>query len=226
MLSPWRLYRLFLAKDLRLEARGRETLAPLVTMALLVALIANVGFDGLLAPAAVVMGATLWVAVAFAAQVGLARSFVVEAEQGTLAGWQATNIDLRPFFFAKATGHLVTIGITTLGTAIAAGLFFGLPLDTVDWGVAIVLLLGAVGVTLATTLAAAIAMHGRHWILLVPLLALPAMFPLIATGVPATVAMLAGADLVDVDAQLRVLLAYDLVLVVTAWALVPPLFEP
>lgn len=221
--------RALLAKDLRVEWRSRDTLAPLLTVALLVALVGDVAFDGLAVQAAAVVSATLWTAVVFGAQVGLARSFVVERDRGTLDGMLAAPVDTRAVFASKLIANLLVLAIVVVVATAGVAVFFHL--DPAAWvgpgapALLAVIVLGTVGIGLVTTLAATMAMHGRSWILLVPLLSLPALFPVLAGAVPATTALLAGAPVAAAAAALRLLVAFDIVVLAASWVLVPFLLE-
>lgn len=216
--------RVLVGKEMRVEWRGRDTLAGVLTVALLIALAGYVAFIARVEPEHAVPG-VLWTGIVFAAQIGLARSFVVEKERGTLEGVLASPANVFHLWLGKlivnATATLL-VGIVLL---VALWLFF-------DPGVAfaplhlLVLVLGVVGVAAVATLNAAIAMHGRNWVLLVPLLSLPALYPVLATTIPATFLLMEGVGFASIEPSLRVLVAYDAILLIIAWLLVPFLLEP
>lgn len=213
-----------IVKDLRVEWRARDVLAGTVTLAGLVALAGYVAF--LEAGAATrALAGVLWIGVVFAAQVGLARSFVVERERGTLEGVLASPASPFALWGAKLVLHAVVVFVVGLVLLAALWVLFA-PAAAPRPAHLGVLALGTLGVTLLTTLTAAVAMHGRNWVLLVPLLSLPALFPVLAAGVRASGLLLDGAPLASAADALRVLVAYDVVLLVLAWLLVPYLVEP
>lgn len=207
-----------------MEWRSRDALAGTLTLALLVALAGYVAFILRVAPQDAVTG-VLWLGVVFAAQVGLARSFVVEHERGTLESLLASPADPFALWSAKLIVNTLTSLLVAITLLAALWILFSPeagfhPLHL------LVLLLGVTGTAAVATLTAAIAMHGRNWVLLVPLLSLPALYPVLAAAIPATLILLEGGTLASITPSLRVLVAYDIVLIVIAWLLVPFLVEP
>lgn len=218
-------FKAFLQKDMRIEWRSRDTFAASLTVAVLFALLANVAFFGRANAERAVAG-SFWMAVVFAAQVGLARTFVIEKERGTFEGVVASPGSLVSMWASKFVVHAVVLAAVAVVAGAALILAFRMPMPSLGLGGLLVLVLGIVGVALVTTMTAAMAMHGAHWVLLVPLLSLPLMFPIVATAVPATDLLLIGAPLEAVLPHLRVLAAFDIVVAVSAWLLVPFVLEP
>ena len=71
-------------KDLSLEKRSREMFSSMFIFALIVILIYSFSFDLRVDQVSAVAPGTLWVAITFAGMLGLARSFVLERDQGCL----------------------------------------------------------------------------------------------------------------------------------------------
>lgn len=214
-----------LQKDLQVELRSRDAIAATLTVALLVALVGNVAYANRVDPHLAIPGA-LWTGIVFGAQVGLARTFVVERERGTLEGILTSPAGPLGLYYAKLVVATLVVLIVALVTLLGLAIFFRVDPATLPWGLVPVILLGVLGIGLVTTLAAAMAMHGRNWILLVPLLSLPSLFPVLAVAVPATGALLAGAPIEAVTPHLRVLVAFDIVFLTAAWILAPFVIEP
>ncbi|MCL6650347.1 MAG: heme exporter protein CcmB [Chloroflexi bacterium] len=76
--------RLLVWKDLLLELRTKEILTAMAVFALLAAVVFNFAFSPSPAQAAALLPGMLWVTLAFAATLGLSRSFVLEREQQCL----------------------------------------------------------------------------------------------------------------------------------------------
>ena len=220
-----RAYPVLLRKDLRVELRSRDTFAAALTVALLVALVSNVAFVDSV-PFAVGFAGAFWAGLVFAAQVGLARTFVVEAERGTLQGLLAGPAPSLSIYASKLTVQTLVMAVVAVVVAAALLLFYSAPAALLPLPWLLVVALGVLGIGLVTTLAAAMAMHGRNWMLLVPLLSLPSLFPVLAAAVPATTLLLSGAPVALILPHLRVLAAFDIVFLTAAWLLVPTLLEP
>jgi heme exporter protein B len=216
--------RAILLKDLQVEWRSRDVIAGTLTVAVLVALAGYVAFVARVDPVWAIPG-VLWIGIVFAAQVGLSRTFVVEKERGTLDGILASPADPLAVWAAKLILHTVAVLLVAVVMLTALWIFFE-PTAPVRPAHALVITVGALGITLVTTITGLIAMHGRNWVLLVPLLSLPAMYPLLATSIPATGLLLQEAPLASINDHLRFLVLYDVILLVLAWLLVPYLLEP
>jgi heme exporter protein B len=214
-----------LTKELTVEWRSRDIVAGTLTVAILVALAGYLAFAARVPANAAVPG-VLWIGVVFAAQVGLSRSFVVERQRGTLDGLLASPADPLALWAAKLILHFLTVLLVAIVTLLALFLFFSPDAIGSATGFLVVVPLGVLGVTLVTTMTGLIAMHGRNWVLLVPLLSLPAVYPLLAAAIPATELLLQDAPLASLNDPLRFLVLYDVILLVLAWLLVPYLLEP
>jgi ABC-type transport system involved in cytochrome c biogenesis permease component len=214
-----------LRKDLQVELRSRDMLAATLTVALLVALVGNVAYAQRVEPLLAVPG-TLWIGIIFGAEVGLARTFVVERERSTLEGILASPAAPLAVFVSKLLVATLVVLLIAGVSLVALAIFFRIDPATLPLALLPVVALGVLGVCLALTLAAGIAMHGRNWVLLVPLLSLPILFPVVAAAVPATGILLAGAPLSAVYPHLLVLAAFDVVFLTAAWIFAPLLLEP
>lgn len=201
-------------KDLLLEWRRRETVAAMVFLSVLTAVLLGfaLGGRGEVAPA------VLWVALALGAVLGVSRLTVAEAEQGTLEALLLYPGAREHLFWGKWAA------LTGLLTALAAIL---LPLVAVLFGMAAgprwpvlagTMLFGIVGLAAVGTLFAAMALHVRGRELLVPLLLLPLALPVLLAGIRLTEAILGAGQAGPWPA---VLLVFDILFLLVA----PILFE-
>jgi heme exporter protein B len=143
------------------------------------------------------------------------RAFLIEQERGCFSGLLLCPFDPGTIFLAKLIGNILFL---TLVQAVVAPLtllllevrfswsFFALPL---------VLLLGIIGFSALGTLFAAIAVRTRAREVLLPVMLLPLLIPLLIAAVKVTGAILTGAEWSGV--WFRVLLAFDVIFVVTGW---------
>ncbi len=202
-------------KDVRLELRTKERISSLFVLAFLIVLV----FVFALSPEQVrhpeVSAALLWVALLFAGMLSVQRAFLIEQERGCFSGLLLCPFDPGTIFLAKLIGNVLFL---TLVQAVVAPLtllllevrfswsFFALPL---------VLLLGIIGFSALGTLFAAIAVRTRAREVLLPVMLLPLLIPLLIAAVKVTGAILTGAEWSGV--WFRVLLAFDVIFVVTGW---------
>lgn len=176
-------------KDVRIEFRNRyavNTLLLFATGALLLITFA-------LGPRSVsprVQSALLWIVILFAASIGLGRSFVAEQEGGTSL---LLRLNLRGsmVFTGKLAFNLGLVAVLTF----VSSAFLLLLLDVQVGSPALLvgtLALGAVGLTGATTLLAAIIARASRSGPLLPVLLLPVLVPVLVSGASASRKALLG----------------------------------
>jgi heme exporter protein B len=197
-------------KDLLAEARSRETLVPLVLLALLVAAVGMIAFHDVHEPA-VVASAIVWLALAFASALGLARAFGAERDRGTLDTLLALPIDRVALFLGKGVASLAMLGATAV--VIVPGYFLasGGPMPPAAFY--LVLALGAVGLAATGTILSALAAQARTRDLMMPVLLFPLLVPLLLAGIHGTQDVLERAPFAEWRPELLVLAGYDLAFV-------------
>ena len=199
--GTWAVFR----KDLRIELRNRygiNTLLLFVLGTLLLVLFA-VGPQPL---SARVQSALLWIVMLFAASLGLGRSFVAEAEGGTVL---LLRLNTRPsmVFVGKLLFNMLLVGGLTL---FATGAFlFLLDISVRTPGLlAAALGLGTIGLAVATTLLAALVARAARRGPLLPVLLLPLLVPLLVSGTSATRKALVGRSWLQAQDELLTLLGF------------------
>ena len=181
-------------KDLVTEWRGRDRAIATLVFSLLVVVIFHFSLDegdprriGELAPG------LLWIAYAFAAVLGLNRSFSLELENDAVAGLALAPQDRGFVFLGKALASFLILAVVQALTALAFALVF----DQSWWHAAPalggVVALGSVGICSMGTLLSAVAVRTRFREVMLPLLLLPLLIPVLAGAVSATRDLLAGA---------------------------------
>lgn len=208
-------------KDVRLEARGKESLQAalvLVALFLLVDLYAFSSLDGQPEVAA----AVLWVPLVFGSAALAARSFAAEADRGTLALLRSAPVPLAWHGWSRTVVHLVLIGIlATAAMLLSAGLFA----TAVSSLLLAVLALAVPGLAVVATLASALAAQVRMRDALLPILLVPVLAPLLHAGIEATASALAGGSWTEARPALLLMAGYDLVAAGVAWLLWPVVLE-
>lgn len=212
-----------LSHHVRLELRGREALVGSLLVGILVVLVVSIGLEARVDPA-LVAPTVAWAALAFGAQVGLARSFLAEHQGGTLELQRLAGATGFRLLLAKsASNFLVTLLVAALVVP-AIALLLDYPEALGLLGALPILLLGTAGLALVTSLVSAVAYRAKSWSLLVPLLALPILFPLLAAAISGTRDVAAG-HLADAWPEASLLFLYDSAYLVAAWVLADPLLE-
>lgn len=221
-------------KDLRIEARGRDTLPPMLAFAVAVVLLLAFSLpdaSSLDRPVGLPTGGTLlladvlagflWVTVLFAGLIGFARTFEVERDGGALDVLLLVPLDRAGLFAAKAIANLVFVVSVELVLFPVYVLLFGVDLGSGWLAFALVVLLVDVGFVCVGTIFSALAAQTSSRELMLPLLALPALVPVFIAATELTSDLFSGAGLDAVAARgwFTILAVFDVVFA-TAGALV------
>ena len=205
------------AKDIRLEARTKETISAVLAFAIIIAFIFGFAFDPSPAIVAVVGPGIVWVAYVFTGILGMNRTFALERDRGTLDGLLLAPVSRESVYAGKLAST------ATIMLVVEAALFpvflvlFDLNLFNV-WFV-LVALAATIGFATVGTLFSAIAAHTRAREALLPLLFLPIVLPVIIGAVSGTDAAIAGDGWDGVGKWLQFIIAFDAVfLVLSSWA--------
>ncbi|MFN3928950.1 MAG: heme exporter protein CcmB, partial [Thermoflexus sp.] len=201
-------------KDLRVEGRGRETLAPLLTLAGLSLFLFGAAFELRPDLARAFVPVFLWMLLLFASSLGVGRMMASEIDRGTWEGLLMVPGDRSLLFWGKAVVHGLLLVFVLALSLVAAGVFFNLSLW--DPVIVVLLLLGIAGLGGVTTLLAAMAMATRARELLLPILLFPVAAPLLIAGVQGIRAVLEG-DPSGWGTWVQIMIAYDLLLFTVAW---------
>jgi heme exporter protein CcmB len=180
-----------LAKDLRIEWRSREGLLTTACFALACVLVFSFGLvrDGTPVPDA--GPAVLWVTVALAGTLAMARTFERERAAGTLMAVLASPTP-RPAVYLGKWGALMALMFSVEIVLLPlVAVFFQMPLDRHPMMVVGLLATGTAGYAAIGTLFAAMLARTRTRDVLLPLLLYPMSVPVIIGGVRGTAAALA-----------------------------------
>jgi heme exporter protein B len=202
-------------KDVLLELRTKERFSSLFVLAFLIILIFIFALSPEQAQRPEIGAAVLWVALVFAGMLSLQRGFLIEQERGCLSGLLLTPIDASTLFVAKFLGNVLFLVVVEMIITPFTLLLFGSLWSSTLFLLPAVELLGIVGFSALGTLFSAIAVRTRAREVLLPVMLLPLLIPLLIASVKVTGALLAGEPWPD--AWLRVLLAFDVIFVVTGW---------
>ncbi|MBA2726423.1 MAG: heme exporter protein CcmB, partial [Actinobacteria bacterium] len=184
------------AKDLRVELRARDTLAPMLafTFAVTLLLAFTLPVTGRLvrptgapvlgtAPLADVLAGFLWVTVLFAGLIGFARTFEVERAEGALDSMLLVPLDRSALFLSKAAANLIYVVVAELLLIPVFLLFFQIDLGARAIPLILVVVLVDVGFVSIGTLFASLAAQTSSRELMLPILALPVLVPVFIAAV-------------------------------------------
>lgn len=204
-------------KDLRLEARTRESLTAILAFSLVVAFIFNFAFDPSPRIVAVVGPGIVWVAYIFTGVLGMNRTFILERERGTLVGLLLAPVGREAIYLGKLLGALTLLLVVEALMLPVFLVLYDLSLLNL-WFIAIAVA-ATVGFAAVGTLFSALAVHTRAREVMLPLLFLPVVLPIVIGAVAGTGEALDGSGWSGVGRWLQLIVAFDVVfLVLSSWA--------
>ena len=202
-------------KDSLLELRTKERISSLFVLAFLMILVFVFALSPEQAQRPEIGAAVLWVTLLFAGMLSLQRGFLIEQERGCLSGLLLTPIDPSTLFLAKLLSNVLFLIIVEVIVTPLTLLLLGTSWSSSLLLFPVILLLGIVGFSALGTLLSAIAVRTRAREVLLPVMLLPLLIPLLIATVKVTSALFAGEAWPNV--WVRVLLAFDVIFVVTGW---------
>ena len=212
-------------KDLKTEARGRDTLPPMLAFAFAVTLLLAFALPSetkLSAPVTLPVGTVsmadvlagfIYVTILFAGLIGFARTFEVEREEGAIDALLLAPLDRSGLFLSKAVANLVYVVAVELFVVPVFALLFTFDLGTRWLALVLVLALVDVGFVAVGTLFASLAAQTRSRELMLPILALPVLVPVFIAGTQLTADLLKGGGMEAVATRgwFVILVAFDVV---------------
>jgi heme exporter protein B len=208
-----------LRKDLKVEARTRESVPAMVLFSITVFVLFHFGLDRDTLEGDIATG-VIWVTLLLAALLGINRLYVAERDQGGFVGMRLAPIDLTALWLAKATALFVyLVALEVIALPAFDLLLLGPGLDGALPELLPILLLANLGLAAVGALVAALAIETRARELIVALLLLPLLVPVIIAAAKATEPLLASSQSPDDLAKwLGFLALYDVVFVLVSVA--------
>lgn len=200
------------AKDMRIEARTRETVVAVAVFALLAAFIFRFAFDPNPRVLAAVGPGIVWVAYLFAGVLSLGRTFVVERDRGTLDGLVLSPVAREAIYVGKVAGAFTLMVVVEALLLPAFVVLHDLPVFD-PWFIAMALL-ATLGFASVGTLFSAIAAHTRAREVLLPLLFLPVVLPVVIGAVAVSASIFEGEGWGVFGRWFQLIVAFDLLFLV------------
>jgi heme exporter protein B len=220
-----------LVKDLRVELATREIVTTAGFFAVLVTVMASVAFTTGPETTTRVAPGALWLAVAFSSVLALGRTWQREREENALAGLLVSPLPRAAIWCGKAAGVLAfVLAVEALIVPLVA-LFFHVDLVAVGAPLALVMVLGTVGVAATGTLFGAMTVRTRARELLLASVLFPLLSPALLSSVGATRELFYAAasglpvDVAEVRDYLLLLGVFDAVAVAGGMAMFGALLE-
>ena len=215
---------ILLAKELRLELRTRELLSATIVFALLVVVLFSFAFDPTAAESRRYGPGLLWIAFLFAGSLLLNPSFAREQTNDTLDALRLAPISNFALLLGKMLANFIFMSIAEAVLVPIFAVLYNISLAGIVGRLALILILGTLGIVITGTVFSAISAHARMRELLLPLLLLPILAPLLIASVEATSALFSIDPSFD-RTWASFLAGFDIVFFTASWLLCDYLVE-
>ena len=180
------------AKDLRIEVRGRYSLAAVLPFAATLLIVFGLALGPGRATLQATAPALLWLAVLFASVLSFRRSYEAETEDGALEGLALAPIDRAAIFLGKAAAVAAQLLLLEAAVLALVTILFGLSVRADPAVLVGAFVLGTVGLSAVGSLFGVLEATPRAREAVFPLLVLPLAVPVLLAGVKATAAATAA----------------------------------
>jgi len=201
-------------KDVVLETRSKDIIAPVFVFALLVVIIFNFAIDPTPQMVAAVAPGILWVAFTFAGVLGLNRSFILEKDSAGMEGLMLCPVSRDVIFFGKMAGSLLFMLIVEALIFPVFGLLFNLPLFMPE--AIVIAILATIGFAAVGTVFSAVAVNTRGREIMLPILFFPVVVPVIIAAVEATGVAIDGGSWSDMGRWPQLIGIFDVIFLVVS----------
>ena len=206
----WALVR----KDLAMEMRSHEMLAPMGVFSLIVIMVFSFSFELRAVAIHDVAPGLLWVTFTFAGMLGLGRSFIQERDQGCLDGLLLCPMDRSVIYFAKVLGNMAFISIIEIMVLPLFVVFFGLAFHPLMLPV---VFLGTLGFAAVGSLCSAMSVQARAREVMLPILLFPVVIPALIASVKLTAGLLEGQPWPEMSHWFRLLVGFDVLFLAVSY---------
>jgi heme exporter protein CcmB len=178
-------------KDLRIEVRSKEIFATMAFFGALIVLVYSFAFprdDKAVRGSAPGM---LWVAIAFTGTIALGRAFDRERENDTMRALLLSPVPRLAVFLGKAVAMTVLVLATALVCTPLLALWLNAPMFEYPLELTLVIVLGAIGISIVGSVFAATLLKVRSRDVLLPVVLYPLLVPLFVAGTKTTAGLVA-----------------------------------
>jgi heme exporter protein B len=214
---------LLTAKDLRIEARSRQTLGLVLVLGILIVTVLGLGLGGRTAGFSAT--AVLWVAYLFSGVLCFEKTMSVERQDGALAGLLVAPLDRSAIFAAKLLSNLtLMLAVAAVITPVGV-LFFNFDLSANFGAFLTIIALSMFGFASVGTLFSAMVSSSRLQGGLLAMLVFPLTLPLVIASTQ-IMQRLADNAAAFSGSAFAVLIAFDVVFAVVSWLAFEWVIEP
>jgi heme exporter protein B len=214
-LSPLSAVLTIALKDWRIEGRARDVMMATLFFAGMVVMILAFAFGPESSKLRAAAPGILWVAIAFASILAASRAFSGEAEDNALEALLLYPVPHEFVYLGKLLGNLGLMLLLSLILVPTTLVLYGVSVQGQWLEFSLTVLLGVIGFSVIATFQSALTVGLRARESLLPLLIFPIVVPVVLGAVKATVGIVTLDPSTDVWGWIRLLLAFDLIYIVT-----------
>jgi heme exporter protein B len=216
---------LIVAKDLRIEARSRQTLGLVSVLGILIVVVLGLGLGAQNKVAAFDATAVLWVAYLFSGVLCFEKTMAVERNDSVLAALLMAPMDRGIIYLAKLAANLALMCAVALVLTPVGILFFGFDLSAAPGTFAGVMALSIVGFAAVGTLFAALVSSTRLQGGLLAMMVFPISLPLVLTSTQMLMRVFRDGHAPGAGG-VGILIAFDLIFLTVSWLVFDWVLEP
>ena len=225
MMAAFRQIVLMTAKDLRIEARGRQTISLVVVLGVLIIVVLGMGLGAGRPVTGFGATAILWVAYLFGGVLCFEKTMAVERNDDALAGLLLAPVDRGAIYAAKLLTNVILMFALAVVVTPVAIVLFRFDLSAHPLGFALIMALGMVGFAAVGTLFAAAVSSTRLQGGLLAMLVFPLTLPVVIVSTQMMRRLFQEGEPLG-GTGLATLLAFDVIFLVLSWVVFELVLEP
>jgi heme exporter protein B len=218
-------FSLLVGKDLRIEARTRQTVGLVTVLGVLIIVVLGLGLGTQSNLPGFSATAVLWVAYLFAGVLCFEKTIAVERNDGVLAALLMAPMDRGIIYLSKLASNLILMLAVAAVVTPAGIVFFGFDLSAAPVAFAVVMVLSMVGFAAVGTLFAAVVSSTRLQGGLLAMMVFPISLPLVVTSTQLMLRAFRDAQPVGIGA-VGILVAFDAIFLAVSWIVFELVLEP
>jgi heme exporter protein B len=212
-------------KDLRVEARSRQTLGLVLVLGILIIVVLGLGLGTQNNVPGFNATAVLWVAYLFSGVLCFEKTMAIERNDGVLAGLMMAPIDRGLIYIAKLVGNLILMLAVAAVVTPVGMLFFGFDLSKAPFSFVTVITLGILGFAAVGTLFAAVVSSTRLQGGLLAMMVFPIALPLVVASTQLMVRAFRDGQAIGAGG-VGILAAFDVIFLAVSWVVFEYVLEP
>lgn len=220
---------LLTSKDLRIEARSRQTIGLVVILGILIIVVLGLGL-GSSTQSGFSATAILWVAYLFGGVLCFEKTMAVERNDDALAGLLLAPMDRGAIYAGKLISNMVLMLALAIVVTPAAILFFHFDLSKAPFAFALIMVISMLGFAAVGTLFSAAISSSKLQGGFLAMLIFPVSLPLVIGSTQMLMQIFGASSSVE-DAGISLsglgtLIAFDVVFLVASWIVFEVMLEP